>query len=63
MAKFLGKELDEEQLNQLREHLKFDSIEKNPTVNNEGARKTGILNDGFKFMRKGKYIFKKLIMS
>lgn len=53
MAKFLGKELDEEQLNRLREHLKFENIEKNPTVNNEGARITGILNDGFKFMRKG----------
>ncbi len=54
MAKFLGKELSEEQLDRLREHLVFDSIEKNDAVNNEGLRKIGVLNnDAGKFMRKG----------
>lgn len=31
MATYLGKDLGEAQLDKLREHLKFDSIEKNPT--------------------------------
>ena len=53
MATYLGRDLSESQLDRLREHLKFDSIEKNPTVNNEGALKSGNLNDEFKFMRTG----------
>ena len=54
MATYLGRDLSESQLDRLREHLKFDSIEKNPTVNNEGARKSGNLDDWFKFMRTGR---------
>jgi len=53
MTDFLGKELSEEQLGRLKEHLKFESIEKNDAVNNESGRKAGVFNDGFKFIRKG----------
>jgi len=54
MAKFLGKDLSQEQLDRLREHLKFENIEKNEAVNNEHGKKTGFMNeDQGKFIRKG----------
>ena len=54
MAKFLGKDLSQDQLDRLREHLKFENIEKNETVNFEHGKKTGFMNeDQGKFIRKG----------
>ena len=49
LAMFLGKELTGDQLDRLREALKFDNFEKNPAVNNQMLKK----DDGSKFMRKG----------
>ena len=54
MAKFLGKDLSQDQLDRLREHLKFENIEKNESVNFEHGKKTGFMNeDQGKFIRKG----------
>ena len=53
MAFFLGKELSEDQLDRLKEHLQFENIQKNETVNMEEMRKIGFLNDGGQFIRKG----------
>ncbi len=56
MAKFLGKDLSQDQLDRLREHLKFENIEKNETVNFEHGKKTGFMNeDQGKFIRKGNF--------
>ena len=53
MASFLGKELSEDQLDRLKEHLQFENIQKNETVNMEEMRKIGFLNDGGQCIRKG----------
>ena len=53
LAKFLGKEVSKGQLERLKEHLKFESIEKNEAVNNEGSKKSGTMNQDGKFIRKG----------
>lgn len=61
MSTFLGKELSEDQLNRLREHLQFDNVKKNETINMESGKKIGMLNQDGSFIRKGifKCIFKK----
>ena len=53
MAEFLGKGLSQDQLDRLREHLKFENIEKNEAVNNEHGKKIGYMNEDGKFIRKG----------
>jgi len=53
MAKFLGKDLSEDQLNRLMEHLKFENIRKNESVNNESGKKMGMMNEDGNFIRKG----------
>ncbi len=58
LARFLGKEISKEQLEHLKEHLKFESIEKNEAVNNEASRKRGTMKEDGKFIRKGKYKLK-----
>lgn len=55
VAKFLGKELTEEQLDRLREHLRFENLQKNEAVNNEFGKKMGVMNTEGRFMRKGNY--------
>ena len=53
MAKFLGKDLCEDQLNRLMEHLKFENIRKNEADNNESGKKMGMMNEDGNFIRKG----------
>ena len=53
MARFLGKDLSEDQLNRLMEHLKFENIRKNEAVNNESGKKMGMMNEDGNFIRKG----------
>jgi len=53
MATFLGKDLIHDQLDRLREHLKFENIEKNEAVNNEHGKKIGYMNEDGKFIGKG----------
>ena len=54
IASFLGKEISEDQLLCLKEHLKFENIQKNNTVNNEERfQKLGFASDEGKFIRKG----------
>ncbi len=55
MAAFLGKELSEEQLNHLVDHLKFENFQKNEAVNREHLKKNGTYNnkEEYKFIRKG----------
>lgn len=53
MATFLNKSLSEEQLTNLKEHLKFDTFSKNESVNMEMAKKLGGFNPDGHFIRKG----------
>ena len=53
MANFLGKELTEDQIDRLNQHLKFENIQKNDAVNNERYRKAGMSDNEGKFIRKG----------
>lgn len=53
MASFLDKQLSQEQLDKLTEHLRFENFEKNESVNNEFGKKIGIMNLDGKFIRKG----------
>lgn len=57
VAAFLDKTLTDEQVERLREHLSFESMQKNPAVNYENMvadlrNLYGVQNDS-KFMRKG----------
>ncbi|XP_046437572.1 sulfotransferase 1B1-like [Daphnia pulex] len=54
VATFLDKSLSEEQLKNLKEHLKFDTFSKNESVNMEMAKKLGGFNPDGHFIRKGK---------
>ena len=49
----MGKELTEEQLTKLTDHLRIDNFEKNESVNNESAKKMGMMSQEGKFIRKG----------
>ncbi|EFX63192.1 hypothetical protein DAPPUDRAFT_268909 [Daphnia pulex] len=53
VAKFLGKPLTEEKMFKLLEHLKFDNISKNESVNFEIGKKIGFMNQDGAFIRKG----------
>ena len=57
VAKFLEKDLTEEQLTRLTDHLRFANFEKNESVNLESVRREGIVmnnnNANIKFIRKG----------
>ncbi len=54
VAKFLQKELSDDQVARLIQHLSFDKMKNNKTVNFEAARKTDFSSptEG-RFMRKG----------
>jgi len=56
VAKFLDKELTEDQLTKLTDHLRFDKLQQNEAVNNEGGKKMGVMNEDGRFMRKGKFL-------
>ena len=49
----MGKELTDEQLTKLTDHLRIDNFEKNESVNNESAKKMGMMSQEGKFIRKG----------
>lgn len=55
VAKFLNKKLNDEQIEVLAKHLKFDNFKNNMSVNYERYGEMGILNKGEQpFIRKGK---------
>lgn len=53
VAKFLNKPLSEEKLARLLEHLKFENISKNESVNLENGKKMGFMNQDGHFIRRG----------
>ena len=55
ISQFLGKQLSENQVTLLLEHLRFDSFAKNQSVNWESGKKAGILHNSndLNFIRKG----------
>lgn len=53
VAKFFNKDLSEEQVEKLIDHLSFDSMQKNPSVNNEHLKKSGKVKGNAQFIRKG----------
>ncbi|XP_075969854.1 sulfotransferase 1C4-like [Anticarsia gemmatalis] len=54
VADFLGKELTEEQLARLCDHLSFENFRKNESVNYQSLREFGLLTPDENFIRKGK---------
>ena len=50
---FLGKTLSDEKLDQLIQHLQFDSFAKNESVNYEVGKVLGLMNSTGHFLRKG----------
>ena len=42
------------------EHLKFDVMANNESINKESAKKVGAMNPDGKFIRKGTYIIRQL---
>ncbi|XP_060807908.1 luciferin sulfotransferase-like [Amyelois transitella] len=54
VANFLGKTVTENQIGALCEHLKFDNLRKNKSVNKEDLKEEGIIAKDMNFIRKGK---------
>ncbi|CAH0721879.1 unnamed protein product, partial [Brenthis ino] len=54
VAKFLDKQLTDDEVANLSEHLKFDNFKKNKSVNMEDFQKIGIFRNDGGFVRKGK---------
>ncbi|CAK1581629.1 unnamed protein product [Parnassius mnemosyne] len=54
IAKFLDKEITEEQIGKLCEHVNIDNFKKNKSVNFDNLKGTGLLNEKESFIRKGK---------
>lgn len=54
MAEFLGKSLNEEQIDKLLDHLSFESMRKNPSVNLESLLK---MKNGQDFEQRGDQTF------
>ncbi|KAJ8722512.1 hypothetical protein PYW07_003692 [Mythimna separata] len=54
VADFFGKQLNEEQMNRLCDHLSFESFKNNKSVNYEHLRELGILEKSESMIRKGK---------
>ncbi|XP_075992915.1 sulfotransferase 1C4-like [Anticarsia gemmatalis] len=54
VADFLGKSLNQEQMDRLCDHLSIENFKKNKSINNEGLREYGILDSDETFIRKGK---------
>jgi estrone sulfotransferase len=53
VADFLGKSLSGEQLARLVAHLRFENFAKNESVNYEGGKQLGFMNQEGRFIRKG----------
>ena len=53
MVTFLGKKLSKDQFKDLKEHLKFENVQKNDAMNFEDVRKMGMMNKEGQFIRKG----------
>lgn len=53
MAAFLNKQLTEEQIDQLVDHVRVDKFSKNESVNMAREVKAGLGNEGYTFIRKG----------
>ncbi|CAK1581631.1 unnamed protein product [Parnassius mnemosyne] len=53
IAKFLDKEITEEQIEKLCEHLNIDNFKKNKSVNFDNLNDAGLLNEKESFIRKG----------
>lgn len=57
VAKFLGRDVSEEEVDRLAQHCSFNSMSKNAAVNNESImvpKSESKNTDNLKFMRKGK---------
>ena len=65
MSKYLGKDLSEDQMDRLREHLQFENVKKNESINMESGKKIGMMNKDGSFIRKGNFknIIKKLFLN
>ena len=57
VADFFGKQLNEEQMHRLCDHLSIENFKKNKSVNLEDMREVGVLVKGETFIRKGKSVF------
>lgn len=53
MCSFLNKQLSDEQIETLVEHVKVDNFAKNKSVNLTVEIESGLLNKGHSFVRKG----------
>jgi estrone sulfotransferase len=66
-ADFLGKELNEEQVDLIADHLSFAKMKNNPSVNYEAAiefnRKFNLTSENGHFMRSGQVDSYKKVMS
>jgi len=54
IANHLGKDLLDEEIETLHEHLTFDNFKINPAVNKEEGKERGVLNKSGSFIRNGK---------
>lgn len=53
MATFLDVSLSPDQLDKLTDHLRFENFQKNDSVNNEGGKASGAMNEDGRFIRNG----------
>ena len=53
VAKFLGKDVSDEMVEKLLDHLSFNKMKNNPAVNKEEGKKFGFFSGDGHFMRKG----------
>jgi hypothetical protein len=51
----LGKKFSEQQLDDLKEHLRFDNFAKNESVNGESGKEKGFMYSDGHFVRKGDF--------
>lgn len=63
VAKFLGKELTQQQMERLCDHLSFENFKNNKSVNFEELREVGWLDEKETFIRKGFYPLYQSILS
>ena len=54
IAQFLGKQLNEGQIDKIIHHCSFESMKKNASVNYNWLKEQGMAKDGVDFMRKGR---------
>lgn len=54
VAKFLGKNLSEDQIRKLEDYLSFEKFKNNKSVNNDQLIKMELVQDNGQFIRRGK---------